>query len=312
MIEAGCREKIWQSDEDGTRTFYWSSHGKLLEEGVCIGKDYRKDFVPEKGKTKVYTTFEYQNVRDIKSKHHTMFVDLSLTMRWIDPNIRTNLSDKNIEKGEVILSPEAVAMIWTPDLYVWNRTEFKKEHISLLKSKILSDHKFKEVINPKGKTVVEQKYEIKAIVFCKFHFSLYPMDEQSCNVALGSSSYEAIFTLYDNDLQYHVTTHYETDGRNVTIAYFDRGFLEKGNNTIGIKVHMTWKKQGVMMRYYIPCIMIVIVSEIGFLIPITAIPGRVGLLVTQFLTLVNLLIYQSVYSMSYDMIISNSSKKSYS
>ena len=300
MIEAGCREKIWYSEDDGTQTFYWSSHGKLLEEGVCIGKDYRKYFVPEKGKTKVYTTIEYQKVRDIRSGHHAMSVDLSLTMRWIDPNIRTNLSDKNIEKGEVILSPEAVAMIWTPDLYVWNRTEFKKEHIFLWKSKILSDHKFKEVINPKGKTVVEQKYEIKAIVCCKFQFSHYPMDEQICKVALGSSSYEAIFTLYDTDLQYHVTTDYEADGRIVLIKYFDEGFLENGNNTIGIKVHMTWKMQGMMMRYYIPCIMIVIVSEIGFVIPITAIPGRVGLLVTQFLTLVNLLIYQSVYSISYN------------
>lgn len=297
LIEAGCREKVWYSEDDDTKSFYWSSHGTLLEEGACIGNDYRKYFVPEKGKTKVYTTIDYQKVRDIKSRHHTMFVDLSLTMRWIDPNIRSNLSDKHVKNGEVILSPEAVAMIWTPDLYVWNRTEFKKEHISLWKSKILFDHKLKEVIDPKGKTVVEQKYEIKAIVFCKFQFSLYPMDEQTCKVALGSSSYEAIFTLYDNDQQYHSTTHYEADGRIVTITYFDQGFLENGNNTIGIEVLMTWKKQGMMMRYYIPCIMIVIVSEIGFVIPI---PGRAGLLVTQFLTLVNLLIYQSVYSISYD------------
>ena len=40
--------------------------------------------------------------------------------------------------------------------------------------------------------------------------------------------------------------------------------------------------------------MSVLVSEIGFVVPITAIPGRVALLVTQFLTLVNLFIYQMV------------------
>ena len=38
--------------------------------------------------------------------------------------------------------------------------------------------------------------------------------------------------------------------------------------------------------------MIVLVAEIGFIIPASAIPGRVALLVTQFLTLINLFIHQ--------------------
>ena len=52
--------------------------------------------------------------------------------------------------------------------------------------------------------------------------------------------------------------------------------------------------QPYMMKYYIPTMAVVLVSEIGFVIPLTAIPGRVALLVTQFLTLVNLFIYQMV------------------
>ena len=39
---------------------------------------------------------------------------------------------------------------------------------------------------------------------------------------------------------------------------------------------------------------IVVVSIMGFIIPASAIPGRVALLVTQFLTLINLFIYQMV------------------
>ena len=294
LIEAGCREKIWHSEDDDTKIFDWSSHGTLLEEGVCIGKDYQKHFVPEKGITKVYTTFEYQKVRDIKSKDHTMFVDLSITMRWLDPNIRTKFSEKDIEKGAVILSPEKADLIWTPDVYVWNRTDFKKDHTAVIKSKILTSHQIKADESSKYKAVVEEKYEIKAIVFCKFRFDRYPLDDQTCNVTIGSSSTEAIFVLYDNDFQYHVTTSYLADGRNMTITFFDEGLHENGKNTIGIKVHMTWMKEGMMMKYYIPCILIVIVSEIGFAIPITAIPGRVALLVTQFLTLMNLFINQSV------------------
>ena len=170
LIEAGCREKIWSSEKDPDQKFHWSSHGKLLEEGVCIGKDYRKNFVPEKGVTKVYTTIEYQKVRDISAPRQKLLADLSLTMRWLDPNIRTNFSKQDIENGGVILDSESIAMIWTPDLYVWNRTRYKDSELSHIKSMILTDHHIKRMENSNRKTVVEQKYEIKAYVFCKFDF----------------------------------------------------------------------------------------------------------------------------------------------
>ena len=63
----------------------------------------------------------------------------------------------------------------------------------------------------------------------------------------------------------------------------------------------TWKEvnfnfmlPSFLLKYYAPCAAIVLVSEIGFIIPVTVIPGRVGLLVTQFLTLINIFIHQMV------------------
>ena len=51
-------------------------------------------------------------------------------------------------------------------------------------------------------------------------------------------------------------------------------------------------RQSFYVKYYIPCGAIVLVSQLGFFIPVTAIPGRVSLLITLFLSLINLLIYQ--------------------
>ena len=49
---------------------------------------------------------------------------------------------------------------------------------------------------------------------------------------------------------------------------------------------------------------IVVVSFISFLVPLTAIPGRIALVVTQFLTLTNMFIHQMVsFSMTRDEII---------
>ena len=47
-------------------------------------------------------------------------------------------------------------------------------------------------------------------------------------------------------------------------------------------------------EYYMPCILIVLASMLSFIIPLSAIPGRVALVVTQFLTLTNMFIHQRV------------------
>ena len=49
-----------------------------------------------------------------------------------------------------------------------------------------------------------------------------------------------------------------------------------------------------IFQYYIPSITIVIASSVSFIIPLSAIPGRVALVVTQFLTLTNIFIHQMV------------------
>ena len=52
--------------------------------------------------------------------------------------------------------------------------------------------------------------------------------------------------------------------------------------------------QPYLYKYYFPSIAIVIVSFISFIIPLSAIPGRIVLVVTQFLTLTSIFIHQMV------------------
>ena len=63
---------------------------------------------------------------------------------------------------------------------------------------------------------------------------------------------------------------------------------------VGFKLKMTRVKQPYLLKYYFPCVAIVVVTQISFYIPPDAIPGRVALLVTQFLTLTNLFISEQV------------------
>ena len=297
MIRAGCKRKDWQL-VNNVYKYRWIAEGTLLANGVCIKTDYTKSVVPEKGRTKIFSTIENAKLRAIDAKAETVSIDFTLTIRWLDPNIKANFSIKDRINGGIALSTDAIAEIWTPDLYILNRRSFKirEEWASLKRATILTTNAFNTLDtttnakNPSTKTTVEMKFEIKSTVYCNFDHSAYPMDNQTCNLRFGSGSFGAIFSLYNpNNLPHDVVS----PDFKMSITFFDEK-INHGNNTIGINIKMNRILNSFIFEYYIPCIAIALVSEISFVIPITAIPGRVALLVTLFLTLTNLFIHQMV------------------
>ena len=141
--------------------------------------------------------------------------------------------------------------------------------------------------------IVQATYAIKSTVYCELHHSAYPLDKQTCNVSMGSSSRGAVFVLVDRAHPLKGPATQLTSDFNISMTSFD---LKKGggNNQIGITIKMDRALSSFMLQYYLPCIAIVLISQMSFVIPVTAIPGRVSLLVTLFLTLVNLFIHQMV------------------
>ena len=69
---------------------------------------------------------------------------------------------------------------------------------------------------------------------------------------------------------------------------------DDSDNDIEIHLFMKRRVTPFFFKYFVPCMAIVAVSQISFIIPPNAIPGRIGLIVTQFLTLTNIFIYQMV------------------
>ena len=112
-------------------------------------------------------------------------------------------------------------------------------------------------------------------------------------MTFGSSSSGAIFVLNETHHKQHPSHTYQADNFDVSISFWD-GKTVQGNNNVVIKIKMERITTSFLLKYYIPCMAIVLVSVIGFVIPASAIPGRVALLVTQFLTLINLFISQMV------------------
>ena len=292
VIETGCRAPRWI--DENFQGYTWKDDGELLAEGVCLKGDTKKHLVPEPGRTRVMCHFERQKLRKVDSREQTISFDLFITMKWFDPNVKSRQRIINDHNNEMILSTSALRKIWTPDLVIQDLTalKIKDEWISLVKSKILGpDDMTEEEGEDSSPPNIEVTYQIKSSVYCKFDHARYPMDEQKCNITLGSSSFGAIFVLNDKN-KGEKNMHHNVSNFLVTSSLFDNQWHNSGNNTIGIQFTLTHSTTPYFFKYYIPTMAITTVSMMGFAIPLSAIPGRVALLVTQFLTLTNLFIYE--------------------
>ena len=307
LIEAGCKVKMWKKTWNHTEqiipywNYVWVASGNLLAKGACVNYEYRRYLVPEKGITKVYSTIEEQKVRSVDVMKETVSIDYTLTLRWMDPGIKTNLSQTDKQSGGIVFDKDNMGLIWTPDLYIYNLSTFTSNvDATQVKSlKILTTNEFNQEytktnnVKQDTRTVIELKLEVKSTVYCKFDFSAYPMDKQTCQPRFGSASLGATFILYDPNQIFHNSINYQAANLDITVIFFD-GNVNSGHNVVGLNIQMTRFVKPFVMKYYLPCITIVLVSQLSFIIPPSAIPGRVALLVTVFLTLTNLYIQQLV------------------
>ena len=136
-------------------------------------------------------------------------------------------------------------------------------------------------------------------VFCQFEFSLFPFDIQDCQFRQFSDLDSVRFLV--------LPLSQDQDGWKTKALGFDIeidivGTFIGANDDIGANktnhfgLDITLKRliQPYFYQYYLPAMAIVVVSQVSFVIPLTAIPGRVALVVTQFLTLTNIFIHQMV------------------
>ena len=301
-MEAGCKKKQWTYKGRVPISYRWNATGQLLATGVCIGKDYNQYFPPDDGATKVYSTIIDPEVRHVDAKKKTISLDFTLTMQWLDSGIQTSLANRKNTEAKITLGPNAIEKIWSPDLHISNRQSFKvkDEWASLITTQIRIGTNINHLDGQNNTKyelsipTIEMKYNVKTTVYCKgWSYIKYPMDDQTCNVTFGSASASSVFTLLQESNSYNNRNIDRAVNFDIKLEYFDQN-KNDGSNSVGIQIKMQRVKMSFVLKYYAPCIAIVLVSEIGFIIPVTAIPGRIGLLVTQFLTLINLFIHQMV------------------
>ena len=178
---------------------------------------------------------------------------------------------------------------------------------------------FLKIHSKQDNNLVDYVFNAEVTISCDFLYRAYPMDEQHCELRMGSISHgrNLEFVLWSKvpgvafhdskfdspppetfDMKgFHMTVEKTTD--NFTYCTSDsmkkiKLCKEKHIQHVVFDIQMKRLFQPFFMHYYAPCIAIVLVTQTSFIIPPDCIPGRVALLVTQFLTLVNIFIDQQV------------------
>ncbi len=142
-------------------------------------------------------------------------------------------------------------------------------------------------------------YTVSAYVTieCPFVFDNYPMDRQNCSLRMGSFFHET------DSVRFSGSFSYDPEEQRLLPYGFDVGDLPDGDevayyragtddeerySVYGVQLRMRREFQPFLVRFYIPSAVFVVVSWISFTVDPRVVPGRMALLVTVLLMLINM------------------------
>ena len=279
---------------------------------VCVSDDYEIGQKPKEiAMHPIFAELEKSRIVDIDENKKTITMDIRLLCFWRDERIKA-VFPKN--SGVVMLPP--VTSIEKPE--VWNPFQWlefgnlidRRFILDPIAMKIglggsetantILDYASETTLFPVNSSVVWSRIYWRVTVSCSFNFSTFPFDKQEC------------YLIMDLPFNWNLTLHSETE---YTAKYHADGFeiqsyefgpikgydklLGTHSTLFGVVFEAKRHVSKYILQYYLPSITIVMASSVSFIIPLSAIPGRVALVVTQFLTLTNIFIHQMVYAMSF-------------
>ena len=139
----------------------------------------------------------------------------------------------------------------------------------------------------KNSSIIEMGLNMKVTVRCEFTYLDYPMDLQTCYFTFRNERFpNNKFWLNKHHQVHSIQEQFRALGSDIKVQIVEgnTNFKEK----TGFKIHMQRILTPFVLQCYSPAITIVLISSIGFIVPLSAIPGRITLGVTLFLTMANI------------------------
>lgn len=267
-----------------------------------IFKNYRTHERPTEKineSTVVYMNMKILAVFSVDVRNMDYYVDALLRQRWTDPRLAWDKIPKYANYTIPIVSPKLKEQLWLPDLF------FRNGKDGYLHKMTLPNYLLR--VYPDGGVLYSQKITMRFA--CQMDLQLFPMDEQICDINIGSYGYtlqELRFAWTEtkavelaDDLQ---LSEFNTPATFETIDCSAQASTKTGNYTCLLATfQLSRQLSSYLVTTYIPNILIIMVSWVGFWVSVDAAPARVplGLLCLQGLSTQAVSISSSLPRVSY-------------
>jgi hypothetical protein len=268
---------------------------------ACLPSNYSKFELPNAtGTNPISVEILIEEVLKINDKDYSITFSCYYNINWPDKRIfLTPEFGNEVMKGMppntnktmnpniiVPMNLEMTKDLWLPNVMIYNLKTYKVMDVlsKLAGLWIRADY------------VVSYSEATHITFICPMHFDKFPLDTQRCKFLVGSYSYDdsqMTFTTqnakYNNKESNSIALDYEIEI--IPLSAKDKllVFEGLGNYSLaGFELILRRYVSTYIITYYLPSGLFVIVSWISFLIPMDVIPGRMALLVTLFLVLVNI------------------------
>jgi len=251
--------------------------------GWCLPLDYQKleSPIPD-GAVHVDIDVEILDILSINDKEFSITMSMYFSVQWQESRIWTN---NTVEPGFWYpVSLEFLNDLWIPNVFIYNLKSF--QNIAVLK-------RLAGVWIIDGKDVFYNQFSTVTFL-CPMRFERYPLDEHICKFRVGSTNMDINFMRFGET----VAT-FDENNKNTILDYAvnvmkldedDRIILYQGQNysVTGLEMRLSRHVLKYLYIYYLPSGLFVVVSWVGFLIPPEVVPGRMAMLITLFLVLINI------------------------
>ena len=255
---------------------------------ACISKQYDANKASEEDTiATVYFYVNHPKVSEVDERDGTITLRFKISALWEDNRIKAKFTEPERKIRLLPITEHIEASIWNP--FKWAYYEGYKELTTNRESSELSLNDGSKIANIlhlvrdssfyANTTVLNMTLDVQMTLLCDFEMSSYPLDVQTCHFRMYSEHVEQIL------LNTHTTKSYDDENFSIHVSYLDQ--FDGKAETSGFAIQLKRQIIPFLFKYYFPSIAIVLLSFISFIVPLSAIPGRVALLTTLFLTLTN-------------------------
>ena len=266
----------------------------------CLPEDYNKDVGPwhaRKPKTLslpwiYFFEFFIFDIHEVNDQTQTVTLEMYSKIKWYDPRV---VLDANSSEWK-----DQVLQLDGEDYFPIPLSQMKKfwfPHLEILGLKTYTPQRVKNMLTEAFKInrngLLRHIDRVEVVISCKMDFEKYPFDSQSCVFQQGSFYHPKGIVdcnaTFDRDENQH-PIQYMIDILDLPAEYDTVGNNGQEWASCGFKMEFKRKKLAIFCQTYLPSIILVALTCVSFIVPPEVVPGRIGLLVTVLLMLINIYI----------------------